>query len=163
MTNQIEELRQKLAGMQARFETLGAAGVAFDMDFALKTEVGGIRSESKRTKRLRREGWDNDAKEMVALRQQIETTQARLRGLEGQATRETAIREHAERMKRTLKPGDMIQTGIYRDPAQVIRLNAKTVTFRLPSGFTDRLPYLNVTLARGDETGGDVAVTAGDR
>ncbi len=44
-------------------------------------------------------------------------------------------------MKAMLKPGDEVQAGDYQSVATVTRVNAKTVSFRLPSGLTDRLPF----------------------
>lgn len=142
----LEELREELAGVVRRLNKI-AAKSDFDpgMDFALKTEIGGIRNESARTKARRWARWDQEATDTTALLRRKGELEAWIAARESHeshaARREEVMAVVTAVMKAMLKPGDEVQAGDYQSVATVTRVNAKTVSFRLPSGLTDRLPF----------------------
>lgn len=142
----LEGLQAELAAVERKLVALVAASdFDPDADFALKTEIGGIRSESPRTKRLRRERWDRQAADHRDLRRQKETLEARIRAHQShQARREQVEQSVTAVLRAMLKPGDPVEAGGYQSLATVTRVNAKSVSIRLPSGMTDRLPFLDI-------------------
>lgn len=142
----LEDLQRKLAAVERKLVALAAASnFQPDMDFALKTEIGGIRSESRRTKRLRGERWDQQAAEQAVLLKKKDALTARIRAHESHAARRVQVEQTVTAVLREmLKPGDLVRAGDYSFLATVTRVNAKTVSFRLPSGMTDRLPFMAI-------------------
>lgn len=142
----VDELREELAAVERRLAELAArSDFDPDMDFALKTEIGGIRSESRRTKERRRDRWDREAAETVELARRKADLESRIAARESHIVRREEVEAAmAAVMRAMLKPGDQVRAGDYQATATVTRVNAKTVSFRLPSGFADRLPFTEI-------------------
>lgn len=142
-TPKLAGLREELAAVERRLAELAArSDFDPDMDFALKTEIGGIRGESRRTKERRRARWDRKAAETVELARRKADLEIRIGANESHEDRREEVEAAvAAVMRLLLKPGDLVRAGDYQATATVTRVNAKTVSFRLPSGFADRLPF----------------------
>ena len=75
----VTELTAALAAVEQQLAALNATtDFDPDADFALKTEIGGIRDESRRTKRLRAERWDSQARQHMTLMERKRVLEARL-------------------------------------------------------------------------------------
>lgn len=142
----LDELRRELAAVERRLAELAArSDFDPDADFALKTEIGGIRSESRRTKERRWARWDREAAETTELLGRKRDLTGRIAARESHQSRREAVEAAVEAVMRAmLKPGDRVLAGDYRDAATVTRVNGKTVSFRLPSGLADRLPFTEI-------------------
>lgn len=145
----LDELREQLAAVEQKLATAEArSDFQPDMDFALKTEIGGIRSESRRKKNARWDRWDREAAEingLVARKRDLESRIAAMERREATAeSREARRRRHVAVLKACLKKGDQVQAGDYQVVATVTRVNAQTVSVMMPSGFTDRLPFEDI-------------------
>lgn len=140
-----ERIEAELAVVEQKLAALHAASdFEPDMDFALKTEIGGIRGESRRVKRKRAERWDAQAAGMKDLMETKQLLEARLASLESER-RQSPLRRRVEQVLRTkLRKGDRVKAGSYQSAATVTRVNDRTVSFRLDSGFTDRLPFAEI-------------------
>lgn len=144
----IERLRKELSTVERKLAAHYAkSDFDPDADFALKTEIGGIRSESRRTKARRWARWDREAAEGVELERQKKAILTQIAYYEAEPERRARAEAQGqidEILREMLRPGDLVQAGDYQAVATVTRVNAKTVSFKLPSGFTDRLPFSDI-------------------
>jgi|CXWK01.1.fsa_nt_gi hypothetical protein len=145
----IEELKEELAAVDRKLAAAGAkSDFQPDMDFALKTEIGGIRSESRRKKNRRIDRWDREAAETTELVRRKRDLTGRIAAMEEReataGTRRAQRERHIDVLKACLKKGDRVEAGDYQAVGTVTRVNVQTVSFIMPSGFADRLPFEDI-------------------
>ena len=138
----MDALRAELATVERKLAALNTKS-DFDpnADFALKTEIGGIRSESRRVKRRRGERWDDQARDHAALMERKQVLEARLAQAQAAPRRAAAEATVDTILRATLRVGDPVTVAGFPDDAVVTRLNAKSVSVRFLSGYTERVSW----------------------
>ena len=142
MRDSVAALGEELAAVERKLVALSAAS-DFDpnADFALKTEIGGIRSESRRVKRRRGERWNDQAREHAALMERKRVLEARLASAQVAPVRAAAEATVNTILRAMLRVGDPVTVAGFPDDAVVTRLNTKSVSVRFLSGFTERVAW----------------------
>ena len=141
----VTELTAALAAVEQQLAALNAkTDFDADADFALKTEIGGIRDESRRTKRLRAERWDSQARQHVTLMERKRVLEARLARAQAAPGKAAAVAQVETILRAMLRGGDPVMVAGFPNQAAVTRLNAKSVSVRFASGRTERVEWAAV-------------------
>lgn len=140
----VTELTAALAAVEQQLAALDAkTDFDADADFALKTE-GGIRDESRRTKRRRAERWDSQAQQYVTLMERKRVLEARLAHVQAAPGKAAAVAQVETISRAMLRVGDPVMVAGFPNQAAVTRLNAKSVSVRFASGRTERVEWAAV-------------------
>lgn len=138
----VAAIERSLAIVDRQLAALDAAsGLDPNADFALKTEIGGIRSESRRTKERRLDRWDEQARRYVALMERKRTLEAQLARAQAAPVKVAATARIETVLRAMLRVGDAVMVAGFANAAAVTRLNAKSVSVRFASGHTERVEW----------------------
>lgn len=141
----VAELAAALAAVEQQLAALNSAtDFDPDADFALKTEIGGIRSESRRTKRQRGERWDSQARQHVALMERKRVLEARLAHAQAAPDKAAAVAKAETILRAMLRVGDQVAVVGSPNTAVVTRLNGRSVSVRFSSNSTERVEWAAV-------------------
>lgn len=111
-------------------------------------DIGGIRSRSPRQKGRIVARWDRQAAEGVALMRRKKALETRIAAEKREVAREAqrpVLEAEIERVLRdTLKPGDPVHVSGFPNPGTVVRVNAKSVSVKFPSGYKEAVQFSSV-------------------
>lgn len=141
----VAELTAALAAVEQQLAALNTAtDFDPDTDFALKTEIGGIRSESRRTKRRRSERWDSQSRQYVALMERKRVLEARLAHAQVAPDKAAAVAQVETILRAMLQVGDQVAVVGSPNAAVVTRLNTRSVSVQFSSNSTERVEWAAV-------------------